>query len=79
MCTDIFGPKFDIDLINKGVEDTNTYYGGLDIEVLQIDKLVDRQTDRLIDKFKDKFLDSNLSSTTKELGEPAVFFFKNFK
>jgi len=33
MCTDIFGPKFDIDLINKGVEDTNTYYGGLDIEV----------------------------------------------
>lgn len=33
MCTDIFGPKFDINLINKGVEDTNTYYGGLDIEV----------------------------------------------
>ena len=72
MCTDIFGPKFDIDLINKGVEDTNTYYGGLDIEVLQIDKLVDRQTDRLIDKFKDRqFLDSNLSSAPQELGEPA--------
>eukprot|EP00088_Acartia_fossae_P038980 TRINITY_DN4052_c1_g3_i2.p1 TRINITY_DN4052_c1_g3~~TRINITY_DN4052_c1_g3_i2.p1 ORF type:complete len:487 (+),score=107.90 TRINITY_DN4052_c1_g3_i2:51-1511(+) len=33
MCSDIFGPKFDIKLINKGVEDTNTYYGGLDIEV----------------------------------------------
>jgi len=33
MCSDIFGPKFDLELINKGVEDTNTYYGGLDIEV----------------------------------------------
>jgi len=33
MCTDLFGPKFDIDLINKGIEDTNTYYGGTDIQV----------------------------------------------
>jgi len=33
MCTDIFGPKFDVDLINKGIEDTNTYYGGTDIQV----------------------------------------------
>jgi len=33
MCADLFGPKFDIDLINKGIEDTNTYYGGTDIQV----------------------------------------------
>lgn len=33
MCSDIFGPKFDLKLINHGVKDTNTYYGGTDIEV----------------------------------------------
>ena len=33
MCTDIFGPKFDISLLEKGIADTNTYYGGLDIQV----------------------------------------------
>ena len=34
MCADIFGPRFDINLVQRGVEDTNTYYGGLDKEVI---------------------------------------------
>ena len=34
MCTDIFGPKFDIALLEKGVAETNTHYGGLDIQVV---------------------------------------------
>ncbi|XP_023327712.1 putative serine protease F56F10.1 [Eurytemora carolleeae] len=36
MCSDIFGPRFDISLLERGVEDTNTYYGGLDIEVTNV-------------------------------------------
>ena len=40
MCSDIFGPRFDISLLERGVEDTNTYYGGLDIEVLIYSGLV---------------------------------------
>lgn len=33
MCSDIFGPKFDLDLLTTGVRDTNTNYGGTDIQV----------------------------------------------
>lgn len=36
MCSDIFGPKFDIVLLEKGIADTNTYYGGLDIQASNI-------------------------------------------
>lgn len=31
-CQDIFGEKFNQDLLNEAVEDTNTYYGGYSYE-----------------------------------------------
>jgi len=36
MCTDIFGPKFNLELLERGIADTNTYYGGLDIQVSNV-------------------------------------------
>ena len=36
MCTDIFGPKFNLELLERGIADTNTYYGGLDIQVPEL-------------------------------------------
>jgi len=36
MCKDIFGPKFTLDLLNKGIQATNTEYGGLDIAISNV-------------------------------------------
>ncbi|GLV45531.1 uncharacterized protein CBL_02551 [Carabus blaptoides fortunei] len=33
MCVDIFGPKFNMEYLDKATQRTNTMYGGLDIEV----------------------------------------------
>jgi hypothetical protein len=33
MCTDIFGPRFNEAMLERGVMDTNTYYGSTDIQV----------------------------------------------
>lgn len=36
MCSDIFGPKFGISLLDKGIEETNREYGGLDLSVTNV-------------------------------------------
>merc|ERR1712172_223130 len=36
MCKDIFGPKFTLELLNKGIQATNTEYGGLDIAISNV-------------------------------------------
>ena len=36
MCTDIFGPKFTMDLLEKGIKATNNEYGGLDLMVSNV-------------------------------------------
>ena len=36
MCSDVFGPKFDLDLLKRGIELTNTEYGGLKTSVSKV-------------------------------------------
>jgi len=36
MCSDIFGPKFSMDLLEKGIKETNSEYGSLDIKVTNV-------------------------------------------
>ena len=35
-CKDIFGPKFDLNLLNKGIERSNVMYGAKNIEVTNV-------------------------------------------
>jgi len=36
MCSDIYGPKFTIDLLKKGITETNREYGGLDLSATNV-------------------------------------------
>ena len=36
MCSDVFGAKFDLDLLKRGISLTNTEYGGLKISVSNV-------------------------------------------
>ena len=36
MCSDVFGPKFDLDLLKRGIQLTNTEYGGLKTSVSKV-------------------------------------------
>ena len=36
MCSDIFGPKFSMDLLEKGIKETNSEYGSLGIKVTNV-------------------------------------------
>nr|XP_033332078.1 putative serine protease K12H4.7 isoform X1 [Megalopta genalis] len=35
-CTDVFGPRYNIDLLKSAIERTNTLYGALDLEVTNV-------------------------------------------
>ena len=36
MCSDVFGPKFNLDLLKRGIQLTNTEYGGLKTSVTNV-------------------------------------------
>merc|ERR1712098_982516 len=36
MCQDVYGPKFTLDLLKRGIRATNIEYGGLDIQVSNV-------------------------------------------
>ena len=36
MCSDVFGPKFDLDLLKRGISLTTTEYGGLAMSVTNV-------------------------------------------
>ena len=36
MCSDVFGPKFDLDLLKRGISMTTREYGGLNISVSNV-------------------------------------------